>query len=118
MTVTADQEVRVGPMLPQRGQEPNQAHGIFRPSRAGARAQEGRDQRVGGPFDNEARQITMVLIVMVIEGKRLLAMGGIIGMIEIEHNGRRGLGVAGKKMIDQGGGETVEVLAVNLVFKT
>ena len=59
----------------------------------------------------------MVLIVMIIEGKLLLAMGGIIGVIEIEHNGRRGLGVAGNKMIDQGGRETIEVLAVDLVFK-
>jgi hypothetical protein len=60
----------------------------------------------------------MVLIVMVIEGNRLLAMGGLIGVIAIEPNGRRGLGGAGQTMIDHGGGETGEVLAVNLVCKT
>src|SRR4051812_41894581 len=71
-----------------------------------------------GPFENEERQRAIVLIVMVIEGKLWLAMGGIIGVIEIEHEGRRGLWVAGNKMIHQGGGETGEVFAVHLVFKT
>jgi hypothetical protein len=36
----------------------------------------------------------MVLIVMIIEGKLLLAIGGIIGMIQIEHDSRRRLGVS------------------------
>ena len=101
MTVTADQDVRVGPMLPQRGQEPNQEHGIFHPSRAGARAQEGRDQRVGGPFENEERQIAMVLIVMIIERQLLLAIRRIIGVIQIQDNGGGGLSVAGDEFTKQ-----------------
>ena len=60
----------------------------------------------------------MVLIVLIIEGKLLLAMRGIIGVVEIEDNGRRGLGVAGDKVVHQGAGETIEVLAVHLVFQT
>ena len=60
----------------------------------------------------------MVLIVMVIEGKLLLTMGRIIGGIESEHDGGRGLGVAGKQVIHQGGGETRAGLTVHLVCKT
>ena len=39
-------------------------------------------------------------------------------MIEVEHNGGGRLGVAGDEMIDQGMGKSVEVLAVDAVFKT
>ena len=60
----------------------------------------------------------MVLIVMVIKGEFLLPMRGIIGVIEIEHNGRRGLWVTGNKVIHQGGREPIEVFAVYLVFQT
>jgi hypothetical protein len=54
---------------------------------------------------------------MIIEGKLLLAMRRSIGVIEIEHNGRWGLGIAGKQVIDQGGREPLQVLAVHLVFQ-
>ena len=105
------------PMVPQIGPQPDEDHGIFGPCGAGARAEVGCYQRVGGAFENEQRQITIVLIVMIIEGKLLLAISGIIGMIKIEHDSRRWLGVAGKKVIHEGRRETIEVLAVDLVFK-
>jgi hypothetical protein len=54
---------------------------------------------------------------MVIEGKFLLAMGGIIGVIEVEHDSRGGLCVAGNTLVHQGRGETREVLAVHTVFE-
>jgi hypothetical protein len=60
----------------------------------------------------------MVLIVMVIKGEFLLPMRGIIRVIEIEPNGRRGLLVTGNKVIHQGSRETREVFAVYLVFQT
>jgi hypothetical protein len=37
MTVTADQDVRVGPMATQVGQQAHQDHGIFGPCGAGSR---------------------------------------------------------------------------------
>ena len=89
MTIATDQDVGVGPVAAQIGQEPDQDHGIFGPGGAGARAQVGRDERVRGAFENEQRQIAIVLIVMIIEGELLLPMRGIIGVIEIEDNGRR-----------------------------
>ena len=56
--------------------------------------------------------------MVVIEREFLLAMGRVISMIEVEHNGGGRLGVAGDEMIDQGMGKSVEVLAVDAVFKT
>jgi hypothetical protein len=108
----------VGPMVPQIGEQPDEDQRIFRPAGTSARAEVGRDQRVGGAFENEERQLPMVLIVMIIDGKLLLAIGGIIGMIEIEHDGRRRLWVAGNKVIHQSSRETIKVLAVALVFQT
>ena len=72
---------------------------------------------MGGPLENEERQIATPVVV-VIEREFLLAMGRVIRMIEVEHNGGGRLGVAGDEMIDQGMGKSVEVLAVDAVFKT
>ena len=117
MPVSADQDVGAWPMVPPIGQKPDEDYGIFGPCGAGAWAEVGGHQRVGGAFENEERQITMVLIGMIIAGQLLLAMGGIIGMIKIEHDSRRRLGEAGNKVIHQGRREPREVLAVDLVFK-
>ncbi len=59
----------------------------------------------------------MILIVMVIERKLLLAMRRIIGVVHIEDNGGRGLGVAGDEVIHQGARKTIEVFAVHLVLQ-
>ena len=55
---------------------------------------------------------------MVIEGEFLLAMRAVIGVIEVKHDGRGGLCVAGNKVVHEGRGETIEVLAVHLVLKS
>jgi len=117
MTVPADEEVGAWPMGPQRGQQPDEDHGVVGSCGAGARAEGGCHQRVGGACENEQRQIPMVLLVMMIEGKLLLARSGIIGMSKIEPASRRWLGVAGTKVIPEGRRETREVLAVDLGFK-
>ena len=54
------------------------------------------------PFENEERQIVMVLIVIIIERKLLLAIGWVIGVIEVEHNGVWGLCVTGNKVVYKG----------------
>jgi hypothetical protein len=59
----------------------------------------------------------MVLVVMIIEGKLLLAMRRVIGVIEVKHNGGGRLWVAGDKVVDQHAREPVEILAVDAVFK-
>ena len=59
----------------------------------------------------------MVLIVTIIERKLLLAMRRVIGVIEVKHNGGGRLWVAGDKVVDQPARESVEILAVDAVFK-
>jgi hypothetical protein len=54
---------------------------------------------------------------MVIEGKFLLAMSRVIGVIEVKHNGGGGLGGAGDEVVDQGVRESGEILTVDTVFK-
>jgi hypothetical protein len=73
---------------------------------------------VGGPLENEQRQIAITPIMVVIEREFLLAMRRIIGVIEVEHNGGGWLRVAGDEVVDQCVGEPVEVLAVDAVFQT
>jgi hypothetical protein len=70
-----------------------------------------------GPFAYKERQIAIALGVMIIEGEFLLAMGGIIGVIEVEHDGSGGLCLAGNALVHQGRGETIDVLAVHTGFE-
>jgi hypothetical protein len=55
---------------------------------------------------------------MIIEGKLLLPMRGIIGVVYIEDNGWGRLRVTRNKVVNQGPRETIEVFAVYLVFQT
>jgi hypothetical protein len=48
----------------------------------------------------------------------LLAMGWVVGVIEVEHKGGGGLRGAGDAVVDQCAREPVEILAVDAVFKT
>ena len=59
----------------------------------------------------------MVLIVMIIERKLLLAIGRVIGVIEVEHNRGWGRCVTGNKVVDQGPRQPREIFAVDLVLQ-
>jgi hypothetical protein len=60
----------------------------------------------------------MVLIVMIIERKLLLAIGGGIGVSEVEHHGSRGLCVTGAERVHEGLRKPIEVFPVSWVFQT
>jgi hypothetical protein len=60
----------------------------------------------------------MVLIVRIRERKRLLAIGGGIGGIEVEHHGSRGLCVTGDASVHEGLRKPLEVLPVSVGFQT
>src|SRR5205807_3173682 len=111
-------EMGLGPVAPQRGQEPDQDHGVLYASGTRPRTEVGGQQRVRGPCENEQRQVAIAPVVMVIEREFLLAMRRVIGVIEVEPNGGGGLWVAGDEVVDQCLREPVEVLAVDAVFKT
>ena len=58
----------------------------------------------------------MVLVVIIIERKRLLAIRRIIGVVQIKDNSGRRCGVAGDEMIHKGASEPREILTVDLVL--
>jgi hypothetical protein len=70
-----------------------------------------------GPFKNEQGQIARALIVVVIEGKLLLAMCGVGRMVEVEDDRRWRLRVAGKEMVHKCLCEAIEIGAGHTVFK-
>ena len=117
MAVPTDQDMGPWPVATQESEEPNQDHRILRTGGPCARAQAGRHQRTGESFKAQERQIAIVLIIMVIERHLLLAMGRIVCMIEVEHDGRRRLRVAGDEVGPQRLGEPIEVLTIHTVFK-
>jgi hypothetical protein len=83
MAIATDQHRGMRPVAPQVGQEPDQDHGIFGPGRTGAWTQGGGDEGMRRPFKNEEREISIVLIVMIIERTPLLTLGGVVGVVEI-----------------------------------
>ena len=54
---------------------------------------------------------------MVIEGEFLLSVGRIVRMIQVEHDGRRRLRVAGDEVGPQRLGESIDVFTIDTVFK-
>jgi len=90
MAVAADQDMGLGPVATQKGQEPDQDHRILRTGGPCARAKAGGHQRAGEPFKDQERQIAIVLIIMIIERELLLSVGRIVCMIQVEHDGRVG----------------------------
>jgi hypothetical protein len=57
-------------------------------------------------------------IVMIIEREFLLAMRGVIGMIQVEDNSGGGLGVTRNEVVDKSLRQAVEVFAVDTMLKT
>ena len=115
--VAADQDRGLGPVATQQGQEPDQDHRMLRTGGPCARAKAGGHQRAGEPFKDQERQIVIVLIIMIIERELLLSVGRIVCMIEVEHDGRRRLRVAGDEVGSQRPGEPREVLTIHTVCK-
>ncbi len=116
MTVPTDEDMGPRPVAPQIGQEPDHHHRVFCADRALPRTEAGGHQCMRGAFENEEGQVAIALVVMVIEGELLLPMRRVIGVIQVEHNGRRGLWVAGDEVVHQGLCQAIEILAVHTVF--
>ena len=117
MAVAADADRRGGPALTPVWQETGQKHRLLRASGAGP-GPEGRcDSRMRRALKDQEGQRAITLGVMVLAGAFLLAMRAVIGVLEVKHDGRGGLGGAGKKVVHEGRGETREVLTVHVVRK-
>jgi hypothetical protein len=106
-----------GPVAPQAGEEPDHHHGMCSPRGPRARAEAGRAQGPGASFADEARQGAIGLVLVVVEGERLLSVSRIVRVIQVEHDGRRRLRVAGDAVGSQRLGQPREVLPVHAVCK-
>ncbi len=101
MTVPADQDMGPGPGAPQTRQEPDQDHGVLGAERPSARPEAGSHQGARSPFENEQGHIAIAPVVMVLERAFLLAIGRVIGVIEVKYNGGGGLGRTGDEVVDE-----------------
>jgi hypothetical protein len=72
VTVATAEDMGSGPVAPQRGQEPDQDHRVFRADRTPPRTEAGGYSRMRRPFENDEGQIAIALVVLVIEGELLL----------------------------------------------
>lgn len=98
-------------------QHPLEDHGILRARRTPARAQHRRHQRARHPLEDHQRQVASAPVMVVVERQRLLSVHGILGVIDIEHQGVRRGGVAGDELIDNGLADAVDIPAIHGVLK-
>ncbi len=117
MAVPPDEDMGPGPVATQAGEEPYQDHGLFAPRGPRARAEAGRDQGPGEAFKDEERHGAIGLVIVVVEGELLLSVGRIVRVIQVEHDGRRRLWVAGDAVGSQRLSQPLEVLPVDAVFQ-
>jgi len=88
------------------------------PSRGSlARAQHGGDEFARQPLEEKQRQVAMAVVVMVVEGQFLLAVGAVFGVVHVQHDDARGLRVTGDEALDEGPGQTVDVFAAEAVLQ-
>src|SRR6267143_1200859 len=113
-----DGALRGGAALTQVWQETGQNHRSLRACGA-CPGPEGRcDSRMRRALKDQEGQRAITRGVMVLAGAFLLAMRAVIGVLEVKHDGRGGLGGAGQKVVHEGRGETREVLPVHLVLQS
>ena len=75
MAVPTDQDMGPWPVATQAGQEPDQDHRVLRTGGPRARAETGRHQGVGGPFENAERQRAIALRACLKSLRGLCKMG-------------------------------------------
>jgi hypothetical protein len=113
----ADEEMRLGPVALERSQEPADNHRVLGACGTLAWPEAGGPQGRERACANAQRQIARALVVMVIAGHFLLALGRTLGVIPGQHKGSGGLGSAGETVGAQRPREPGAILAVDAVFQ-
>jgi len=75
----------------------------------GARAQHCGHQGTFAGLEYQQRQIAIVAVMVVVKGQRLLAIGRIVGVVDIESDTGRGATVTGDELQNQSTGQAVNV---------
>lgn len=92
-------------------------HGIFVAKRSFAGPQYCRDQSAGLTIKDHQRQIAGRTVVVVIERRRLLTVGRVLGMIQVENQALWWAGKACNELLDKGLADTVNVLAAGRMLE-
>lgn len=59
----------------------------------------------------------MALVVMIVEGQLLLAVGSVFGVVHVQHDDARCLRVTGDEALDERPGQSVDVLAAEAALQ-
>ena len=117
MPVAAQHDMGMRPMMPQQAQHALHDHGVLGPGRSLARAQHGSHQRAGAGLEHQQGQVAIVAVMVVVKRQRLLAISGVVGVVEIEGDGGRGARVTGDELLDQRAGHAVNIAAAQRSFQ-
>ena len=69
-------------------------------------------------LEHQQRQVAVMSIVVVVEGQRLLAVGGIVRVVEVQGDGGRRFGIAGDELLHQSASQTVNIAAAQRSLQT
>jgi len=117
MTIPPQQDVRVRPDAAQPAQYATDDRRVLAPGGALAGPQHGGDELTREPLEQEQRQVAVAAVVVVVEGKLLLAVGAILGVIHVQQDHRRRFGITGDEGVDEGLRQAVDVPACQAVLQ-
>lgn len=117
VAVAAQQDMGLRPVAAQQADHPLHDHGVLGAGRAFAGAQHGAHQGAGVCLEHQQGQVAMVAVVRVVKRQRLLAIGGIVGVVQIQRDRDGGLRVAGDELLDQGVGQSVDIATPQRAFQ-
>ena len=116
VAVAARDDQGVGPRLPQALDQPSQHREHLRTAEALGREDRG-DQASREALIHVKGEETLATIIAIIPDLLLLAMGGVLGVIEVEHDELGGTVVGGDKLLQKHECQAVELGAGDTVFK-
>lgn len=117
VAVAAQQDMGCGPVPTQQVEHPLHDHGVLGAAGGFARTQHGGDEGARVGLEHQQGQVTMVAVMVVVEGQRLLAVGGVVGMVHVQRDAARGVFIPGDELLDQGAGQAVDVAAPQRAFQ-
>ena len=117
MPVAAQHDVGLRPGRPHAFEHALDDHGVLGPGRALAGTQGGGDEVPGDPLEEKQRQIAVATVVVVVETELLLTVGGVLGVIHVQHDDGRWDRITGDELIDVRLGDAVEVFGSSRILQ-
>ncbi len=95
VAVAAQQDVGLRPVAAQQAEHSLHDHGVLGAGRTFAGTQDGGHQGTGVCLEHPQGQVAMVAVMVVVKEQRLLAIGGVVSVVQIQRDRDRSLRVAG-----------------------